>query len=153
MRRPISLLCSLVLLALLAAAPGAGPSARVAVRVRAAGTTVWVIYTVSTTAGADSLHVTVTATGQPSVARGYKLASKTDSVPFPRPAIAGQISGAVSAIQVRRGLASAPAAPTWSYTEPDQPPPQPSVTVKVTPAVWVLPPGGTAHFTATVTGS
>jgi hypothetical protein len=138
--------------ALLTLSAFADPRPRTAVTIRRdqAAALVWVKWTLTAAGNPDQTGVTVTATGQTAVTRTYGVSSKTDSVSFPAPAPAASISGTVTPRSVRRGLTTTGSAAPWSYTEPDVPPPAPTVTVEVRPAAFSVEPGGSATLTVRV---
>lgn len=138
----------LVILAAAAVAASAPPIKvpRLAVATRAAGTVVWVKYTISATPS-DSLTVDLSATGQASVHRMYLADSKADSISYPKPAPGASISGVVLGKNFKNGRQASAQGP-WTYVEPDTIVVPPSVTVTVTPASVTLSPGQTAVFRA-----
>lgn len=117
------------------------------VSLRAAGTTVWVKWSISATPS-DSL--TVDVSGPTNLHRKYVVSSKTDSVAYGKPPAGSSIGGAVVGMNWR-GSRSASAPPvTWNYQEPDTTVTPPSVTVQVTPTSVTVTPGSQTQFTATV---
>lgn len=122
----------------------------VTVRRDAFASVVWVKWSISATGGPDS--TTVDVTGPTSLHRRYNAASKVDSVSYPAPAANGTINGTVSATAWRRGLSASSGPKPWTYTEPDVPPPPPSVTVEVIPASVSMAPFSKTKFCTILCG-
>lgn len=101
--------------ALVAWAP---PTPSVGVTTHVAGSTVWVVWSVSSSGNPDSVSVTTTGWST-SKTQTFAGGSRTDSVAFARPAEGKTVSGTVTATPWKQGKAwAASASVPWSYTEP-----------------------------------
>jgi hypothetical protein len=158
MRRPRSLVFSLLVVGglVLVTAFAIGPKVRPgepAVHVTASA--VWVVYSNTTTGGADSTVVTVTG---PTTQKSSFLGNitKIDSVAYPLQAEGDSIGGKVAPVPWKKGTAypqPASASKAWGYRRPVTPPNSKTDSTRTSPVSVNLPPRGTQQFLATVYGA
>ena len=123
----------------------------VALETRVEAGSVWFIWAVTATGGPDKLSVALTVNGAAQPGRDYTVSGKKDSLSVARPAPLGTVTFGVTPTSWRRALSATGATVTKTYTEPDTPPPAPTVdSVRVAPVSLNLAPGQRVTLTAIV---
>lgn len=120
----------------------------VSATMRAAGTVLWVRWTVAATPS-DSLTVDLSATGQASSHKMYVADSKTDSVSYPKPAPGAAITVTLLAKNWRQSRNAAAPLAQGTYTEPDTLVAPPSVQLQIIPSSGTVSTGSQTQFSVT----
>jgi hypothetical protein len=151
MRRSTAALLTVGAAALLTAfmVPPKAKAPRVDASMYAAGTNVWVKWTIAASPS-DSLTVDLSPTPVGGSHKMYVLDSKTDSVSYPKPAPGASLTVTLLGKNWRKvqGVDKSAAAPPASgtYVEPDTIVVPPSVDLKLMPTSATVAPGGSVQF-------